>query len=181
MGRTFPCAERARAVAEASRAVKETFRPMWDAHVDRNDPKEPLAVAWKNAAAAFHAAIDRAYPPGFWADLTAVRAGDRSGLPAMIAFLEADPWFFRSGYIKAMALRAIKRFALSRDEAERLRRVVLDMVERRDGREFRDYCRLARSLATPEFRREIERRAASVDPAVARRARWVLEALDQKG
>lgn len=181
MGRKFPYVERARAVEEAGRAVKVAFRPMWDARVDRNDTKQPLVAAWQNAVETWRTAIDRAYPPGFWDALEAVRRGERSGLEAMIEFLEADPWFFRSGYIKAIVLSAIKRFAFEPDEAERLRRVVLDVVDRRDGREFRDYCRLARRIATPEFRSELEGRAAWTplsDPAVARRARWVLAALD---
>ena len=158
--------------------VDETFAAMREAGVDRRDPKAQVTLAWRDATAQLRAALERAYPPTFFDSLEAVKQGKRSGLDEVIDFLEADPWFFRSGYVKATALRAIKRVPLEPDEAERLRRVILDIVERRDRREFRDYCRLARHLATPGFRSKVEERVTSADPAVARRARWVLAALD---
>ena len=77
--------------------------------------------------------------------------------------------------------------------------VVLNMVDRRDGREFRTYCRLAHKVDSPELREQLGYRltrawpsagsltddlpalmlAAQRDRDIRRRARWVLEALEQ--
>lgn len=175
--RPFPYAERVREAQAAHEAVRSTFRVMWDARADRNDPKDPRTAAWQAALVRSREAWERVFPPDFSEAFAAVKRGERAGLDEMLAFLEADPRFFRSGYIKADVLRAIKRVPLEPGEAERLLRVVLDIVDTRDGREFRDYCRLARHIATSDFRREIEGRTASTDPAIARRARWISAAL----
>jgi hypothetical protein len=60
---------------------------------------------------------------------------------------------------------------------ERLRDVVIDAVERRGGREFRAYCRLARRLDGPELRERLARQVSSGDEAIRRRAGWMLEVL----
>lgn len=175
--RPFPFAERARAVEEAREAVGATFRAMQAANVDRDDPEALAAIAWRMAAAHFHQTVERAYPHSFFATLEAARRGERAQLDDLIGFLEADPWFFRSGYIKADINKALLRLPLEPDEEARLRRVVLAVVDRRDGREFRSYCHLARRLATPELRAALEARLAAPDRAVRRRAGWMLLAL----
>ncbi len=60
---------------------------------------------------------------------------------------------------------------------ERLRRVVIDAVERRGGREFRAYCRLARRFDGPELRDLLVRQVSSGDEAIRRRAGWMLQVL----
>ncbi|TDR93943.1 hypothetical protein [Enterovirga rhinocerotis] len=173
----FPYAERARAVEQARNAVNSAFQAMKAAGAARNDPTAVEALAWRAAARQFHVCIERAYPPLFWDCVGAVRRGERSGLDEVIGFLEADPWFFRSGYVKADILVSLKRVALERGHERRLRAVLLAVVDGRDRREFRSYCHLAPRLATPEFRRELAGRAASPDRAVARRGAWMLAAL----
>ena len=42
-----------------------------------------------------------------------------------MSFLEVDPYFFRSGYIKADLLRHLKRAPLTRSQEQRLRNVIL--------------------------------------------------------
>ncbi|MGZ9117063.1 MAG: hypothetical protein ACXW3V_08995, partial [Methylocystis sp.] len=55
-----------------------------------------------------------------------------------------------------------------------LRAVALAIVDRRASQEFRRYCRLAAKVNHPGLRAELRSRAARGDPAVARRARWML-------
>lgn len=131
------------------------------------------------AAEVFHKAVTAAYPPGFWEDFYRLRDGDPAGLERAVRFLEADPWFFRSGYVKADLLRFIKRTDLSPAYRRRLRRVLLAAVSHRDRREFRYYCRLARTLDDPELRQALAQRLTDSDAGVRRRARWMLEALEQ--
>lgn len=72
-----------------------------------------------------------------------------SNIEAMIAYLEADPYLFSSGYIKEYLIRVLCRIELKLKQAEQLRKVVLAIVEKRNTREFRWYCRLAYKLDSP--------------------------------
>ncbi len=170
---SFPYELRAREARDAHRAVHTTFAQL-RRREDRNDP---ATVAWLTAIAHFREAVEAAYPPGFWDDVARLEKGDVEALETAIQFLEADPYFDRSGYVKADLLRLIKRLPLTSEQAERLRAVVIDAVERRGGREFRAYCRLARRLDGPELREALSRQATSGDADIRRRAGWMLHVL----
>lgn len=121
-------------------------------------------------------AIERSYPPGFWEGMSDFLAGKSEDLEAYIAFLEEDPYFFRSGYIKQEAIRGLKRTPLTESQRGRLQQAVLNVVEKGFRREFRDFCQLARRIQTEEWLAEVEAKTSSKDKGVAVRARWVLEA-----
>lgn len=115
----------------------------------------------------------------FWRDIALLRGGDHTKLEAAVSFLEADPWFHGSGYSKVRMIRCIKPSMLTADFTTRLQNVVLAMVERRNGQDFRAFCRLARKVDAPALREQLARRLTHDDPDTRRRARWVLEALEQ--
>jgi hypothetical protein len=98
-----------------------------------------------------------------------MRRGERGALEDALLFLEVDPWFFRSGYLKERVLRHIKGAPLSERDAERLRKVVEMVARGRNRRELRDYWRLALVVWTPEWeqrlRQEAECAAAQDIPA----------------
>ena len=194
-GEPFDYSARAQQVQEAQRwnslASQLRFRPPPDAHI------------WdihQATAARFWEALGAAYPPGFWDDYQCLERGEAKGVESAIMFLEADPYFFRSGYVKEKLIRHIKRPMLTPGHAARLQAMVLAIVDKRDGREFRAYCQLARKVNSPELREQLNQRltrawpsarsltddlpalmlAAREDRAVRRRARWVLEALGEK-
>jgi hypothetical protein len=98
-------------------------------------------------------------------------------VPTAIEFLESDPWFHGSGYIKANLIKFINRQELKPDWSKRLQKVVLAAVDREDRREFRSYCRLAHKLCSEHLRSELTRRMEVKDEGVSRRARWMLEYL----
>jgi hypothetical protein len=58
-----------------------------------------------------------------------------------------------------------------------LRAIVLRVVDRRDAMEFRADCRLARKVDAHLLRKALLMRSGNANPAVARRAGWVLAAL----
>jgi hypothetical protein len=64
-------------------------------------------------------------------------------------------------------------------QAARLRTVVLSVVDRRDDRDFRAFCRLARKADAPELHDQLRQRLKSADADIRRRARWMLDALEQ--
>jgi hypothetical protein len=130
---------------------------------------------WRTACRRFHESHDRlAFPGGLARGMSLLAKGDPATIEESIRFLEADPWFFRSGYIKAEIIRHLRRAPLSPAQVGRLQQVILARVAGRDTREFRWYCRLARVVSDANFRREIERLSHSPADPIARRARWVV-------
>ena len=98
-----------------------------------------------------------------------------------IAFLEADPWFFRSGYEKQNIIRHLKRTPLTEPQRMRLARVVLKAIEGRDRIEFRHFGRLACGIWSDFLDEEVTQRMQSDDAGIRRRATWVAEAAISAG
>jgi hypothetical protein len=99
---------------------------------------------------------------------------------SIITFLEKYPWTFGSGYAKTDMIRMLRKIDLTPKQSVRLRKVLLTIVDKRDQREFRHYCRLACKLDSPELQRELTRRLQSMDKGVSRRARWMLDYLQRQ-
>jgi hypothetical protein len=134
--------------------------------------------AWHEAARRLHASYDRlAFPGGLAHQFERLQKGDLEAIEMAVKFLEADPWYFRSGYYKAETLKYLKRYALSQGQCARLREVLLSRVWGRPVREFRAYCRLASKISTPEFEIELGRIARESNSRASRHAAWVLEYL----
>jgi hypothetical protein len=133
-------------------------------------------LAWHQAAQQFHRAVEEAYPPGFWEDFSSLKQKDPGSIETVVQFLEADPWFFRSGYVKADIIRFLNQCQLSESYRSRLQYVVLLAVASRDRREFRSYCRLAKKIYCSELHQKLLVLSEYPDCDVRRRAKWVLEA-----
>lgn len=103
-----------------------------------------------------------------------------SGIESAIVFLEEDPMFFRSGYLKADLLKILSRVELKHSQMTRLRKIALAIVDKKDCREFRWYCRLACKVQSPELKNELQQRMNSVDSDVQRRAHWMLTQIARK-
>jgi hypothetical protein len=156
-----------------SAELRALNQAIWSAFARRSRSPADCRV-WQAACWRFREARDRlAFPGGLTRGMVRLAEGDPTSIETSIRFLEADPWFFRSGYIKADIIRHLRRVPLSPAQIARLRRVILARVASRDTREFRWYCRLARLVADPDFRQEIERLSGSPVAAIARRAGWV--------
>jgi hypothetical protein len=133
---------------------------------------------WQEAAKQFQDNYDSlAFPGGLTYQEELLRQNDSEAIEGAIKFLEADPWFYRSGYIKEKFSRLLKRVSLTHEQSVRLRKVLLAKVDTETGREFRSYCRLARVIETQAFRQELEERLQSLDEGVVLRAKWMLAAL----
>jgi len=111
-----------------------------------------------------------------WPDkLKEVETDDGEWRENAITFLEVNPRYFRSGYDKAQLLRYLKRADLSPKHQQRLQAVLLDVVGRPSGVEFRQYCQLASRLASKELASALSKLVKSEDEGVRRRASWMLE------
>ena len=106
--------------------------------------------AWKEACSAFHSHVP-VFHPLINRVYESSTLNDKELIEFSITFLELNPMFFRSGYIKEEMLRKLKRSALSEKQVERLRAVLLDAVNSRGTREFRSYCRLLQRVFNPRL------------------------------
>ncbi len=121
-----------------------------------------------------------ALPGGLVKGMMLLVQGEPQIIEIAVSFLEADPHFHRSGYIKADLLRYLKRANLDENKKQRLRQVVLDRVKGPDTREFRHYCRLAIMLDTDWFRRALKEQADGSDLTAKRHAGWILALISRK-
>ena len=159
-----------REAAEWIKIIQERYR----AFDGRSQcPNEQLARA--HADAAFHA-----FKPDFGYDWFSFVANhiltDLAMREFAIGFIELDPWFFNSGYIKARFLQRLKRCSLTAIQSSQLNAVLLDAARNRGGREYRRYCRLAAIIANQELVKELEELSLA-EGAAGSRARLMLKAI----
>lgn len=175
--RDFGYSMRWRDVNKAQAEVHAAFKEV----VNRNDESDLRTRRWLSAIEAFQAAYARVYPePLRQVDQGAMRASEIH-TSDMLDFLEADPIFDRSGYMKEKLLTELKRRKLDQHEVERLQAIILNIVQKHDHRrEFLRYCRAAANVDDERFRAELSALEQSDDPQVSQRANWVLAALDGK-
>jgi hypothetical protein len=119
-----------------------------------------------------------AFPGGLERGLALLAAGDAQSVESAVVFLEVDPLFHRSGYIKADLLRRLKRASLTAEQKNRLRKVIVARVQGPDSREFRHYARLAPMIADESLRDTLRVNQKSTDLVTARHAKWIFQALD---
>ena len=165
------------AAAEAAQAAWNEAKNAW-----QNSPLNSQAhLVGLEVRERYWASISRAYPSSFSRSQDQLRVGDPAGLEDAVGFLEADPIFDGTGWRKEYLIQLLRDMDVPDNYADRLRAVVLNLVDRRDGREFRAFCRLACKVDASELREQLTRRLTDGgNPDVRRRARWVLEALAQK-
>ena len=170
----FDYSVQARAAVEAQEFFQRVVAACRLSHAD------PEAKAVIEASRRlYHTALGQAYPPGFWEDYERLRAGDPTGLESAVQFLEADPIFFRSGYVKQKLIRAIKTPMLTPEYVERLQQVVLAVVDRRYDRDLGSYRNLAWKVYSPYLRARLEQRVSDGTLSIRSRARWMLEELEK--
>jgi hypothetical protein len=150
--------------------LTDAVRKEWDELVKGDDFKRLSSEVW--------AAREAITTPEFWELLERLKSRtDPEALEHAIAFLEADPYFFRSGYIKQKMLRFVRGYDLTEDKA-RVQDVLLYIVDTHYCAEFREYCRLAAKISDEDFRRELEARLKSGISGRRNRARWMLDCIE---
>ena len=88
--------------AEAARAVYSKARALhWRFRLDSE-----ASSLYAEAQKCYWRLIGEAYPPTFDQDLVRLGEGDPSGLESIVTFLEADPIFDGTGYLKERLIRA---------------------------------------------------------------------------
>jgi hypothetical protein len=165
--------------AEIIRSNAQHLRELYDAmHPEYGNGNRRLDV--NDACREFHESYDRlAFPGGLDDWLIRLRTHDQDAIEDAVLFLEVDPIFFRSGYIKEWVLDQLRWAPLKQDQKRRLQQVILARVrDPTTRREFRRYCRLAPFISNPEFEQELAR-LAGPSGTKPKRALWVLDHLRQ--
>ena len=155
-------------INQLNKNIHATFR-------NRNNNKS----AWEDACSEFHTYNSAIYP---YVDrlYSEKEIRDPDIIEFVITFLELDPKFFRSGYIKEEMLRKLKRAALNEKHKKRLRNILCDAVEKRGSREFRRYCRLAPIIAENGLIECIEKSATNSNNKIKSRAKLMLKYIRQQ-
>jgi hypothetical protein len=161
---------------EVARLAQEAVDRAFREHVREKQPDRYDALLQE-----FRIRTAAALPSSDPAFMAGLAKGYARFVEAAIAFLEADPWFFRSGYEKQNLIRHLKRSQPTQAQRERLGRVVLAAIDGRDRVEFRHYCRLACGVWSDMLDEEVAQRMQSRDPGVRRRATWVATAAISAG
>ena len=171
--------ENAEKLRELHENVKRTFAAMPRGII--KGPHHLRSKEWKQACDKFHLSWPLWAFPGGISNLRKLKnPDDHAIIEDAILFLEADPIFFRSGYIKKEILRALKKSHLTNKESERLQTVIIIMVDKCNREEFRDYCKLARVIGTSTLKEKLRDRLSNQDNNIQKRAKWVLEAIANK-
>ena len=143
------------------------------------DRSPHLRREWEAATRALHA-YKSPLDPYIERACTEAHYSDPELLEFVIAFLESDAWFFRSGYLKEVFITRLKRSVLAETAKIRLRGVLLDAVNRRGTREFKRYCRLATVVADRKLLADLDSAAAdSGDRSRASRASMMRDHIQQ--
>lgn len=141
--------------------------------------KEPHGSAHQTACRRFQESFDGlAFPGGLERGLERVKAAEPEAVEAAIAFLQVDPWFHNSGYIKQDLCRALLDVALSQDQEIRINRAILRVIDAGFRPELRTLRRLVRRTMNERFLEDLRDRCQDQDPGVRRRAQWFLNYLE---
>jgi len=161
----------------ATAELVEVYERVNRALLNRNrDPQG--REEWERACAAFHSKISP-IDPYLQRACESERYADKELVEFVVCFLEVDPHFFRSGYLKQILITRLKRSELGEPVRRRLRGVLIDAVNRRGGREFRYYCRLAIQVADDGLAAQLKQLVGQGDSARASRAGMMLGHITQ--
>jgi hypothetical protein len=165
-----------RSILRSAERLQRTCSDVEETFANREDGPEQLAV-WEQATRRFHEALDAMYPDAFRATIERLAAGESDALEPALVFLEADPWCLRSGYAKERIAQLLPRHHPDPGQQARIERVLLHVVDVGDRREFRRFCKLARSIAGTALSSGLRQRLLGDDRDVARRALLMLTEL----
>ena len=156
--------------ANKLRALNQTMKEAYS--------KDPHGDAHRHACAAFHEQYDQyAFPGGLEHALTQLKNKNKNMVPIALAFLSADPYFHRSGYIKEEILHHLKKIDFTHQEKHLLYGLVERSIQHDQARVFRAYAKLFSCVSTPAQQAQIEGLLIDADSKVAQRLKYICHLL----
>ena len=130
---------------------------------------------WQDACSDVHEAYGDLFFPGGGLAWEQFIDGSSADVGCALAFLQADPWYPRSGYHKQVVWHRFKRTVLTREELRLLEGVALDYLGRHVRREFWHMVRFVRLRGGADFWQCVEQMASDpVRSARAIKATWLV-------
>ncbi len=154
--------------------IRELYEKVRSTYAHR-DTDGLAYLEWQKVCEKFHcyrSSIDEYFERDALARLA---EGSPSHVEFAITFLELDPWFFRSGYIKEDFIHRLKRVDLDDMQRKRVLRILVDAVMSRGTREYKRYCRLAIVFATEHLVSELFSIRRLGEPGQRSRAKLMLQ------
>jgi len=159
---------RRRQIAEATTRLAALNRRFCETVEQRSDD-------YASARDAFFNLFDQlAFPGGLAKRLQELSQQNPEAVEDSICFLEVDPSFFRSGYIKEKILHRLRHCPITPGQHKRLMQCILRSIERGPRRVFAAYARAAGAHPTAALLAAIEFRLDSPDAEVRRRSSHLL-------
>jgi len=146
-----------------------------NALVQQRHLSQAQRAQWLAACEEFHSRYEYLCFPGGGATLARVRFGDPDAVETAVQFLLADPYHFRSGYLKGRLWRWLANLQLNPGARDRLERAAISYLDRRICREFWVMCKAMPRIGGTHFWSQIaERTLTSDDAAIVQRATLLL-------
>lgn len=146
----------------------------------RDRSAEDLAE-WSEACKAWHG-YSRPVLDTFesTAAMEQLATGDPELLELAICFVEVNPYYFRSGYLKKRLFRRLRGMALSEKARQRIQQGILHAVLSHEGAGWKDFCSLATAFFDANFEHSVTRYVSDEDQQVSRRAKSILAHIRQQ-
>ncbi|GLQ94194.1 hypothetical protein [Dyella acidisoli] len=154
-------------------AISRLWKRVYETLKHRGRSKKDREV-WSSACEEFH----RCFPMLFFPDgperWAAFLNGDSSEINTVITFLEVDPWFFRSGYMKQTIWDKLKKLVLTSKDERRLEAVAARYLHKRAQREFWHMARYMRTRGSEAFWEAMEALASRHTDELGLKASWLV-------
>lgn len=136
---------------------------------------------WVKACAKMQEEYDRlAFPQyGLSEGIQRLKNQDQTAIDLWILFLATDPYFFRSGYIKADVLRYFKKINFTKQQVKDLKEVLIITIQKQRSL-FRKYCLFAKYIYDEDLKRRLLELCQSADKNITNRAHEMLKICDPK-
>lgn len=119
---------------------------------------------WRDLCVEFRQKYDELHFPGGDTMLSAVRQQDPVAVETAVRFLLADPYYFRSGYLKQYLWQWLARIPLSQPQRTKLEQAALKYLERKVCREFWHMGKAMHRIARAPFWFAVAERVSSSSP-----------------
>lgn len=154
--------------------VENAFVQRINETCEKRDESKAGFEEWEKACSEWHQsehAVDY-----LWEDETRerLRNGNSDVVEDVLLFLEVDPWYFRSGYLKERLLDALRQVQLTERNQARIRKILLEVASGPNRREYRRYCALARTITNHDFERTLQEKSDKLDTKVSGKFSYML-------
>jgi hypothetical protein len=169
-----------RAMGTVANMISENAGRLRHMHeeIHRTYAAKPHGVEHHWACKLFHEGYDTlAFPGGLKLGLERLKRLEPEAVENAIQFLEEDPWFYRSGYVKEEMVRRLKHAALTKSQQSRLRSVIMRSIRQGTRRIAHALARLAPVVDSTALVRSVESYAQSDETEISRRAQQILRVL----